>query len=180
MAKYLLLGFFLLLGFISTCQAQTGDSLKTQNGAHRYLLLSKTGTLSRFRIYPGETITFKRFKDEGLRTQTLLDVRGNSFYIEGLEVPLKDVEKIRLRNHTGGRKVANFAGLFLKTAGTIFTLVGAVNTLTNLNDKADRQDGLQTMGSAVLLYAAGEGLHVLRKGTYTLNEKWTLKVMEMY
>ncbi|WP_125077749.1 hypothetical protein [Rufibacter latericius] len=180
MAKYLLFGLLLFLGFTHTSLGQGKDTVQTKPASHRYLLLSNSESSARFRIYAGEPITFKRFKDEKLHTETILDIRGNAFYVSGLEVPLKDVEKIQLRNHTGGRKVANFGGALLKTAGTIFTLVGAINFLTNLNEKSDRQDGLHTMGGAAVLFAAGHGLHVLRRGTYTINKKWTLKVIEMY
>jgi hypothetical protein len=182
MFKHLLFGLLLFFSctFSTTCHAQT--TAPTTTGKYRYLLLSKTGTVARFRIQIGESITFKRFQDKKLQTQEVLDVRGNSFFVEGLEVPLKDVEKIRLRNHTSGRKVASFAGAFLKTAGVVFTTVGVINTLTNLKveDKLNREDGLQTTAAALALYGIGEGLHVLRKGTYKINEKWTLKVIEMY
>ncbi|KAA6437253.1 hypothetical protein ACD591_12290 [Rufibacter glacialis] len=184
MVKHLLLGsllfFSCLLPFTSL--AQTTSSAPTAIGKYRYLLLAKAGTISRYRIQIGESITFKRFQDKKLQTMTVLDVRGDAFFVEGLRVPLKEVEKIRLQNHTGGRKVASFVGTLFKAGGSIFTLVGGVNALTNLSEKekSDRTDGLQTMGAALTLYAVGEGLHVLRRGTYRINEKWTLKVIEMY
>ncbi|WP_207432955.1 hypothetical protein [Sabulibacter ruber] len=188
MTRYLLFGilFFFSFFFANNSQAQNRDTLTTASaskpGMYRYLLLAKTGSLARYRIHIGETITFKRFQDEKLRTAEVLDIRGNSFYISGLEVPLKEVEKIRLRNHTGGRKVAGFGSVLLKGAGVVFTLVGAINVLTNLSsqEKDDRNDALQTMAGAATLYAAGSVLNGLRKGTYTINDKWTLKVIEMY
>ncbi|WP_157593138.1 hypothetical protein [Rufibacter tibetensis] len=182
MMKHLLFGILLFFSctFSSTCHAQIPESSTPAVGKYRYLLLAKAGTISRYRIQIGESITFKRFQDKKLQTMEVLDIRGNSFFVEGLEVPLKDVEKIRLKNHTGGRKVAHFMGSFLKAGGTVFTLVGAVNVLTNLNDKPDRIDAFQTIGGALTLYGVGTGLHVLRNGTYKINKKWTLKVIEMY
>jgi hypothetical protein len=179
MFKHLLFGIVLFFSctFSSACHAQTTSTAATATGKYRYLLLSKTGTISRFRIQIGESITFKRLQDKKLQTMEVLDIRGNSFYVEGLEVPLKEVEKIRLRNHTGGRKVAHFMGSFLKAAGSVFIVVGAINTVANSDDRAD---GLQTMAAALTLYGLGEGLHVLRNGTYKINQKWTLKVIEMY
>ncbi|RNI33134.1 hypothetical protein EFA69_01565 [Rufibacter immobilis] len=185
MSKHLLFGFLLVFASVFThlCQAQISDSVRaapSSTASHRYLLLAKTGSLARYRMYIGEKITFKRHQDEGFKTLPILDIRDSTLYVQGLRVPLKDIEKIKLKNHTGGRKVANFSGAFLKTAGTIFTLVGAINFLTNLNEKYDRQDGLHTMGGAAVLFAAGTVLQAMRYGTYTINEKWTLKVIEMY
>ncbi|MBC3541877.1 hypothetical protein ACFSC6_09495 [Rufibacter sediminis] len=180
MARPLLLGILLFLGITITCRAQVSDSAKTKLASHRYLLLSKAGSLKRYRLYAGDRITFKHAKFKGLRTETIVDIRGNSFFLQGMEVPLTEVEKVRLRNHTGGRKAANFGGRLLKTAGTVFIFVGGLNALLNLNNTPDRQDGLQTMAGALTLYGLGEGLHILRNGTYPINKKWTLKVIEMY
>ncbi|AKQ44507.1 hypothetical protein TH63_00855 [Rufibacter radiotolerans] len=179
MTRYFLILLFLFLGVIGTCPAQTTDTVaaSTQEPSHRYLLLTKVGTAVRYRIYTGENITFQLVGEKQMRSGAVQGFRGNSFYVQGMEVPLKTVEKVRLRNHTGGRKVANFGGSFLKTAGAVFTLVGAINFFANADD---RKDGLQTMGAAITLYGAGIGLHALRKGTYTLNSKWQLKIMEMY
>ncbi|WP_205501653.1 hypothetical protein [Rufibacter psychrotolerans] len=188
MTRYLLFGTFFVFSFIFSgpSQAQNRDTLLTAPAAkpatYRYLLLAKAGSTARYRIHIGETITFKRFQDESLRTAEIMNIRGSSFFVAGLEVPLKEVEKIRLRNHTGGRRVAGFGAALLKGAGVVFTLVGGINVLTNLGsqEKADRQNGLHTVAGAALMYGTGVALQGLRKGTYTINEKWTLKVMEMY
>jgi hypothetical protein len=179
MTRFFLIFLFLVLGIIGIGQAQTTDSVavSTQGPSHRYLLLTKVGAAARFRIYTGENITFQLVGEKQMRSGVVQGFRGNSFFVQGIEVPLKTVEKVRLRNHTGGRKVASFGGSFLKTAGAVFTLVGAINFFANSDD---RKDGLQTMGAAITLYGAGIGLHTLRKGTYTLNGKWQLKIMEMY
>lgn len=112
-----------------------------------------------------------------MQSDRITDIRGTSFYIQHLEIPLARVEKIQLQNHTGGRKVAAWTGGLLQSAGVLFTLIGGINFLTQSDD---REDGLQTMGVALTSVAVGAGVSSLRKGTYKLSEKWQLKVMEMY
>lgn len=180
MAKYLLLGFLLFGGITFPSQAQTADSVLVLTGKHRYLLLSSTSSVDRFRFHEGEEITFRLKEGKTWYSGTVLQLRPQSFLFSNTEIPLNKIAQLKLKNPTVRHKIANITGVLLQSAGGLFTLVGAVNVVTNLSDKPDRNEGFITMGAAVTSYAVGLGLKKLRYGNYRLGEKWKLKVIEMY
>ncbi|MBA9078854.1 hypothetical protein [Rufibacter quisquiliarum] len=177
MAKSLLYGLFFFFGIIFTGQAQAVDSVKTKPANLTYLLLNKTGKLKRYRFYVGDQIMFRVKNDSRFYSGSITAIKDSAFYFQNTRIPLERVAQIRMRNHTGGKKVLNYSSVVLKSAGSIFTLVGAINFITHSDD---RVDGLHTMGAALTMYAAGVGLKALTKRTYNLEKKWQLKVVEMY
>lgn len=177
MVKHLLYGLVFLLSVSFTCHGQSTDTTATKPANLTYLLLTKPGSLKRFRFYVGEQIVFRVKNDTYFYSGSITAIKDSAFYYQNTKIPLGRVAEIKLRNHTGGRKALNFGSVLFKSAGTIFTLVGAINFLTQ---KDDRADGLWTMGAAVTTYAAGIGLKALTKRTYNLEKKWQLKVIEMY
>lgn len=179
MLKSFLFGL-LLLGLSSNSLAQTVDSLANITGKHKYLLLSSTNSAKRYRLYENEEISFQLMHNKTRFTGQIQAIRSNSFIFQNTEIPLEKVTSIRLQNHTGGRKAVNFLGYTLQSAGTLFTLIGAVNVVTNLNDKPDRKEGFITMGASIVSFAAGKSLRKLKYQTYFLGEKWKLRIMEMY
>ncbi|MFC6999055.1 hypothetical protein [Rufibacter roseus] len=175
MAKYLLFGFIFFIAF--TCHSQTTDTASNTLPTYRYLLLSKAGTVKRYRIQIGETITYQLKGSKRWQSDLITDIRGTSFFIQHLEIPLARVERVQLQNHTGGRKLAAWTKGLLQGAGGLFVLIGGINFFYY---SEDRSDGLQTMGAAAATYALGSGIGRFRKGNYKIGDTWMLKVMEMY
>ncbi|WP_192823215.1 hypothetical protein [Rufibacter sp. LB8] len=181
MVRFLLVVSLLSILFWGSSQAQTPDSVvTTQESSHRYLLLSSTSSVKRFRLYAGEQITFQLADGKIRYSGVIQGIRKNSFYFQNTEIPLAKVTSIKLRNHTGLRKTSNFLGYALQSAGSLFVLVGAVNVVTNLKDKEDRKEGFITMGASAVGFGVGYGFRKLASHTFKIGDKWQLKVVEMY
>jgi hypothetical protein len=160
------------------CRGQASDSLSLADTAPRkyYLILGKPGHLKKARFFAGDQITFKLVKDKKFYAGSIAEIRPNSLVFWGAEIPLSEIDQIRVEKRSGLQKAAMALSTVFQKAGGLFMLVGAGNFLL-LPD--NRQDGLVTMGGAACIYATGRALRVFRKRAYKVNRRYPLRTVEI-
>lgn len=179
MARFLLFGLLFFLGFSLTGQAQTSNAPKTTAPPQvRYLTLSKPGKIKRFHFHLGEDITYKLASEKRFQTGTILEIRDSAMVVDGYLVPLGQVTAVKLEKETGGQKVAGFGSNLLQLSGGLFTVIGAINYLSDT--KNDPNDGKTTMVAGLSGWAVGKGLQQMQKGRYKLKNGWKLRVIDLF
>lgn len=185
MAKFLLLlisGF--LLPYLS-CFSQITDSargdvkqISAPAEARYYLVLDKPGKVSRIRFYTGNKITFKLTGERQRYTGQITEIKKNSFIIWDTEIPIRDVEKIRVIKTGSASSGFQLLGKLLKNGGLFLSVVGAGNYLIGAEPGDNTFTFLKyTAGSFVTGYLITRSS---RNRTYKINENHRLRTIEQF
>ncbi len=185
MIKFLLVLAFTLTAGAFTGFGQTTDSSQATSPEQNvpaevryFLVLDKPGRVSRIRFYTGNQITFKLTGEKQIYSGQITGINKNSLVMWDTEIPLRDIQKIRLTNTSTVSSGLQFLGRLLKSGGLLFTVVGGGNYL--LND--ERGDNTLTF----LKYTAGSFIigqlltSTSRNRTYKINERNRLKTIEQF
>lgn len=185
MAKVLGLLVLGLLWSNFTCFSQTDDSTNILAGEKMvptevkyYLVLDKPGKVSRIRFYTGNRITFKLTGEKRRYSGQITDIKKHSLVMWDTEIPLRDIEKIRMTNTSPVSSGVRFLGRLLKSGGLFFSVVGAGNYLL---DKEPGDNTLTFLKYTAGAFVAGQLLtRTTRNRTYKINKNHRLKTIEQF
>ena len=186
MTKYLLLLVFGLwlacLPCISqvadTGQVQAVDKASVPAEPNYFLVLDKPGKVSRIRFYTGNKITFKLVNERHRYTGQITQIKKNSFVVWDSEIPIRDVEKIKVIKTGSLTSGFQLLGKFLKNGGLFFSVVGGGNYLLGVEPGENSLTFLKyTAGSFITGWLITRSS---RNRTYKINKNHRLRTIEQF
>ncbi|MBC7921140.1 MAG: hypothetical protein H7Z75_08600 [Ferruginibacter sp.] len=141
----------------------------------KYLALDKPGRMKRIRFFVGNEITFRLKGDPVTYHDVIAAVDDSSFTIFGTKVPLREVDRIVVRNQ----------GWFLNQGAALLPLAGGIYFLAdNLNPVLSGDGGFAIhRGSVVVgagLVGAGLILRIFQVRQHKMNKRKQLRVLETF
>lgn len=186
MAKWLLL---LVFGFYLAdlpCFSQVKDSVLVQEvekvsssaEPNYFLVMDKPGKVSRIRFYTGNKITFKLAGERRRYTGQINQIKKNSIIVWDTEIPIRDIEKIKVAKTGSVSSGMQLLGKLLKNGGLFFTVIGGGNYLLGTEPGDNTLTFLKyTAGSFITGYLITRSS---RARTYKINNNHRLKTIEQF
>ena len=141
----------------------------------KYLVLDKPGGTKRIRFFVGSEITFRLKGDPITYHDVVAAVDDSSFTIFGTKVPLREVDRVIVRNQ----------GWFVNQGASLLPLAGGIYFLAdNLNPVLSGGEGFAIhQGSVVVgagLAGAGLILRIFRVRQHKIGKSKQLRVLETF
>jgi hypothetical protein len=184
MAKYFLLlvtGFFLS---IRPSISQTADSVQLLAASEPpqevkyFMVLDKPGHIHRIRFYAGNSIAFKLHGERGRYNGQITAIKKHSIVLWDAEIPIRDIQKIKIIRSGGAAGGINFLGRLLQGAGGLFTIVSLSNYALDVEYGDDSLEFLKYTVSAMVVGSVIT--RTSRNRTYKINQNRRLKTIEQF
>ncbi len=166
-------------GFGQTVDSvRAGATLSSPTEVKYFMVLDKPGRTHRIRFYAGNNITFKLHGEKRRYHGQITTIKQHSLVLWDAEIPLRDIQKIRIVRTGNAASGINFLGRLLQGAGGLFTIVGLSNYALDVEDGDNSLTFLQYSVGALV---TGSIINrTSRNRTYKINQNRRLKTIEQF
>jgi hypothetical protein len=101
-----------------------------ESNAQKFLAMDKSGS-KRLRFYANDEINVRFKNEKSFRNGRIAMITDTSFFLNGSNIVLKDVDAILIRKKTGGHALLRNATYMLPIGGVFITGITAANSAIN-------------------------------------------------
>ena len=140
-----------------------------------FLALDKPRGEKRIRYYAGSEILFKMKGENFIRKASILEVKPNTFIVNGGEVSIGDVHSVTIHKKNG---LFRQALIYLPAAGILYFLMDSLNPANTGREGFYPNQGTYIVSGG--LVGAGLTLQFFKKRTYRIGERNMLKTLQVW